>query len=135
MAGVRLNLSFGLTNTATTTVRRSPELSSSYSWNPLSVAARRSRSKSKKRSRGGGLVIVSELGGQYEEGFDDVRKVILLSLSLLTSKFVCSNPLVDCNLLTRIEILRSTVSYDITKVFRSMMWKLSQFFFFWMSID
>lgn len=34
-------------------------------------------SRSKTRSRGGGLVIVSELGGHYEEGFDDVHKQLI----------------------------------------------------------
>lgn len=70
------NLNFFSLPTITTSVRRSLELSSSYSWNPLPAPAMSKQQRSKKRSRGG-LVVASDLGGHYEEGFDDVHRQLI----------------------------------------------------------
>lgn len=81
MAGVRsvavgaidLNLNLRL---PAASFRRSLALSSNYTWNPWSAATARSKQQRSKRRSRGRLIIVSDFAGQYEEGFDDVHKVI-----------------------------------------------------------
>ncbi|KAJ0982665.1 hypothetical protein J5N97_010920 [Dioscorea zingiberensis] len=81
------DLSFGRSGACRKSSRNSPsslDLSSSFidAWRPASTRCRKLR----KQTRG--LVIVDELGGHYEEGFDDVHVQLINYFTYKASRTV-----------------------------------------------
>ncbi|ONK75246.1 uncharacterized protein A4U43_C03F14880 [Asparagus officinalis] len=76
---LNLNLNFRSTTGTRLSSPRSLELSSSFvdTWHPLRCGKHHQQRSKRRSRRGGGLVVVNELGGQYEEGFEDVHRQII----------------------------------------------------------